>query len=244
VAWISTADSTLWRSRIDGSERLQLTSRPMRVYMMRWSPDASKVVLMGKQPGKPWKIYIISSDGGAPQQLTTDSRSEADPDWSPDGKSIMFGRPPDYMSEDATQKAVYIMNLQTRAVTTLPESTGVFSPRWSPDGRYVAAMPLNQRKLLVFDTVTQTWTETPAAGVHNPAWSKDSKFIFFQTYMEDRKPLYRYSVKERRTEPVADFHEVDAANTVDFLGITPRNEPIVSIRSFAADVYAIDWDRR
>lgn len=244
IAWISTADSTLWRSRVDGTERLQLTSRPMRVYMMRWSPDASKIVLMGKHPGKPWKIYIISSDGGTPQPLTADARSEADPDWSPDGKSIMFGRPPDYMSEDATQKAIHIMNLETRAVTTLPGSSGVFSPRWSPDGRYVAAMPLNQRKLLVFDMLTQSWTETPASGVHNPSWSKDSRFIFFQTFMEDRKPVYRYSVKDRRTELVADFHEVDASNMVDFWGITPSNEPIVSIRSYAADVYGIEWDRR
>jgi Tol biopolymer transport system component/DNA-binding winged helix-turn-helix (wHTH) protein len=244
VAWISTADATLWRSRVDGAERLQLTSRPMRVYMMRWSPDASKIVLMGKYPGKPWKIYIISSDGGAPQPITTDDRSEADPDWSPDGQSIMFGRPPDYMSEDATQKAIQIVNLETRRVTTLPGSAGTFSPRWSPDGRYVAAMPLNQRKLMVFDVSKGTWAETPAAGVHNPAWSKDSRSIFFQTFMADRKPVYRYSVADGRTDLVADFHEVDPANTVDFWGITPLNEPIVSIRAFAADVYAIEWDNR
>jgi Tol biopolymer transport system component len=212
--------------------------------MMRWSPDASKIVLMGKHPGKPWKIYVISSDGGAPEPLTNDERSEADPDWSPDGKSIMFGRPPDYMSEDATEKAIHMINLDTRAVTTLPGSTGVFSPRWSPDGRYVAAMPLNQRKLLIFDSVTQSWTETPAAGVHNPAWSKDGKFVFFQTFMEDRKPIYRYSIKDRRTDLVTDFHEVDPSYTVNFWGITAENEPIVSIWSFAADVYAIDWDRR
>ncbi len=40
VAWVSNSDGCLWQSRLDGTHHLQLTSRPMRVFMMRWSPDA------------------------------------------------------------------------------------------------------------------------------------------------------------------------------------------------------------
>lgn len=54
VAYVSYPEGTLWRSRIDGSERLQLTVAPMEVTVPRWSPDGSQIA-----------FYVI---GGAKQQ--------------------------------------------------------------------------------------------------------------------------------------------------------------------------------
>ena len=39
VAYVSFPEGTLWRSKADGSERLQLTYPPMYALMPRWSPD-------------------------------------------------------------------------------------------------------------------------------------------------------------------------------------------------------------
>jgi len=36
---------------------------------------------------------------------------------------------------------IQILDLRSNQVSTLPDSDGVYSPRWSPDGRYIAAMP-------------------------------------------------------------------------------------------------------
>src|SRR5947209_17976704 len=55
--WITYADipdGTLWRSRVDGSERLQLTYPPVSSTLPRWSPDGKQIVLCTTQPGKPW----------------------------------------------------------------------------------------------------------------------------------------------------------------------------------------------
>ena len=43
VAYVSYPGWVLWRSRVDGSERLQLTSRPMSAVVPRWSPDGSRI---------------------------------------------------------------------------------------------------------------------------------------------------------------------------------------------------------
>jgi hypothetical protein len=43
------------------------------------------------------------------------------------------------------------MDMRTRKVTTLPGSEGLYSTRWSPDGRYIAAMPDDHLRLLVYD---------------------------------------------------------------------------------------------
>ena len=113
VAWVSTSDGGLWQSRLDGSQRLQLTSRPMDVFMMRWSPDAHSIAFMGKEPGKTWKIYSLSTEGGRPQLISEESSSQADPDWSPDGKTIVYGRPSEYMAQDSTPKSIQMVDLAT-----------------------------------------------------------------------------------------------------------------------------------
>jgi Tol biopolymer transport system component len=132
IAWVSGVDGTLWRAREDGSERLQVVGAPTSVYMERWSPDDSKLLVMAKQPGTPYKLYIVSSDGGDLQPLLDESRNQADPDWGPGGTAVVFGRLPDYAAEATAPKDIRILDLATKQVTTVPESTGMFSPRWSP----------------------------------------------------------------------------------------------------------------
>ncbi len=41
IAYVSYPDMTLWRSRVDGSDKMQLTFPPVRAYEPRWSPDGS-----------------------------------------------------------------------------------------------------------------------------------------------------------------------------------------------------------
>jgi Tol biopolymer transport system component/DNA-binding winged helix-turn-helix (wHTH) protein len=241
VVWISTVDRTLWRSDVDGTDRLQLTSRPMRVLMMRWSPDGTKIAFMAKAPDEPWRIYIISADGGNPTALQEGERNQADPDWSPDGAFLVYGHTPDYMSEDSTPKPIYIVNLASKRISTVKNSLGLFSPRWSPDGRFIVAMPLNQRKLMMFDFTTQSWSELATRSVHNPVWSADGKYVYFQAFLESQTPVYRVTIADRRLELITDFENLESADFANFLGVTPTNDPILGVRSLTADIYAVDW---
>src|SRR4051812_46175484 len=52
---------------------------------------------------------------------------------------------------------VQVLNLTTRQLSTLPNSEGLWSPRWSPNGRFIAALSTDTRTLLIFDFVTQRW---------------------------------------------------------------------------------------
>jgi Tol biopolymer transport system component/DNA-binding winged helix-turn-helix (wHTH) protein len=246
IAWVSTTDGSLWQSRLDGNQRIQLTSRPMQVYMMRWSPDARRIAFMGKEPGQPWRIYVVSADGGSPQVLYSEQRSQADPGWSPDGNAVVFGRSPEYMADDSTAKSIHILDLKTGKLATLPGSAGLFSPRWSPDGRYIAAMPLDQRKLAIFDRSTEKWTGLPVDSIDNPVWSRDGKYIYFHAFMEDGKPIYRVLLAERRFEKVAEFRDVQRADAGEytFPGLAPDDSPLVSAHLWTADIYALDWGAR
>src|SRR5436853_7803140 len=85
VTYVTLPENTLWRSKADGSERLQLTYPPMEAELPRWSPDGTRIVFTGLRPGKARKIYLISAAGGNAQELMQAERTEADPTWSPDG---------------------------------------------------------------------------------------------------------------------------------------------------------------
>jgi len=240
VAWISGTDRGLWQGTLDGSHRLQLTSRPMQVFMMRWSPDARWIAFMGKEPGKTWTIYTVSTEGGQPQVVSPEARSQADPDWSPDGKSIVYGRSSEYMAEDSTPKSIQIVDLATRQVTVVPESDGLFSPRWSPDGRYLAAMPLDQRKLMLYDIAAKKWKELASGSFNNPVWSKDGRYIYYQSY-DKGNPILRLPVAGGRIEKIADFEDLPPGTTVGYWGIASADAPIASFHFLTADIYSVDW---
>ena len=69
VAYSTFPEGALWRSRIDGSDRLQLTLSPMQALQSSWSPDGKRIAFMGRSPGGYWRIYLVSSEGGAPEPL-------------------------------------------------------------------------------------------------------------------------------------------------------------------------------
>jgi Tol biopolymer transport system component/DNA-binding winged helix-turn-helix (wHTH) protein len=240
MAWISNEDSSLWRSRVNGTERVQLTGRPMETFIMQWSPDARQLLFMAREPGKRWQIYSIGADGSNLHAMLTEDRNEADPDWSPDGKQIVFGRVPALMGETAETKAIYLFDIAAGKAVELPGSQGLFSPRWSPDGRYIAALSLDMMRLMLFDMTTRTWRLLVQQSVADPVWSQDSRSLFFHTYVQKSQTIYRIGVPGGKVEHVADLEDLHFADAVDyqFAGITPRDVPLVNARMSTANIYS------
>jgi Tol biopolymer transport system component/DNA-binding winged helix-turn-helix (wHTH) protein len=245
VAWLNASDGSLWRSRADGSDRIELITPPLRIFSIRWSPDNSRLVLMAEEPGKPWMLYLIDTEGGKPTPLLNENRNEADPDWSADGQSIVFGRPPNRM-DSRQPKAIYLLNLHTRAVTQIPGSEGLFSPRLSPDGRYIAAISLDQHALLLFDRAQGRWTPLTTHGVGDPSWSHDGRSLYFQDFLEEGKPIYRISVPTGKAELIATMNDLRPIAATDFrlIGLAPGDLPIVSVHTSTVNFYAIDLNER
>ena len=94
VTYVSYPEHTLWRSRADGSDRLQLTYPPVLAGLPRWSPDGTQIAYVDAQPGRPWKTFLISAQGGTPQEVLSETHTQVDATWSPDGKKLAFGSNP------------------------------------------------------------------------------------------------------------------------------------------------------
>jgi Tol biopolymer transport system component len=211
----------------------------------RWSPDGTRIAFMGRTPGRPWKIYAIAAAGGEAQPILEGDRPEADPDWAPDGKSLMFGRPPDYVAESSVPKAIHLFDLRTRELSTLPDSDGLFGSRWSPSGRYVAAITLDHTTLRLFDLSTRTWTELGRfKNLHNPVWSRDERFLYFE--VSDEASIYRVRLSDRAIERVVGLEGVwrSAYEGCTFEGLAPDDSPLISCFRNDTDIYALEWEMR
>lgn len=246
VAWLNAADNSLWRSRTDGSERVELAGPPLRtIFTMRWSPDDRQLAVMAEVPGKPWKIYLIDADGGKLDPILNEDRNEADPSWTPDGKSIVFGRPPDRM-DNSQPKAIYELSLETKALTEVPGSRGLFSPRLSPDGRYLVAMPMDQHALLLLDRTSGHWTTLTTDGVGDPTWSHDGRYVYYQDFLAAGKPIYRIAVPAGKPEQVATIKNLLPVAATDYrlIGLAPGDLPIVTARTPVVNLYSVDLNEK
>ncbi len=242
VAYVVHPDETLWRSKVDGSERFQLTFPPIQAFLPRWSPDAKRIAFAAATPGKPWNVYLVSTEGGSPQQLTFGDRNEGDAGWSPDGNSLVFGRMEPFEAGASGAVAIHVLDLRTRQISTLPGSAGLYSPRWSPDGRYVAALSVDTQNLMLLDLKAQKWAELSTMTVGYPSWSLDGRYIYFDTLSTSDPAMYRVQVITRKITRLLSLKGFGRAWTFgSWTGLTPDDSPVLVRDIGAQEIYALDW---
>lgn len=244
LTYVTFPECILWRSRVDGTERTQLTNPPLTATLPRWSPDGTRIAFSGLLPGGVWKTYVIAAEGGKPEVVSQGESFQLDPTWSEDGKSLIFGG---YMT--AVQPQIYSVDLRTGSVSAIPGSEAMYSPRASPDNRFVVAMDApGDHKLLLFDRETQKWSELmihEKPGLSWPQWSGDSKFVYITDLADRHAPVvYRIRIADGETERVAAF-EVPQGITgywVSWAGVTPDGSPLVLLDLSIEEIYALDVD--
>ena len=103
----------------------QVTSGPSAV---TWSPDGTELIY--SMQGSLWRQRIGTS---VAEQLTNGPGYDYQPDWSPDGRRVVFAR----YARDAIE--LMVLDLAGGSVAPLTANGAVnVEPRWSPDGSRIA----------------------------------------------------------------------------------------------------------
>jgi Tol biopolymer transport system component/DNA-binding winged helix-turn-helix (wHTH) protein len=244
VAYVSVPEGQLWRSRVDGSDRLQLTSAGLSAGLPRWSPDGKQIAFMGTKPKTDWLAYLISSDGTGLHELVPGANAGYDPGWSPDGKSIVLtlnaaGTPG--FNPDGPGIAIY--HLDTRTLSLLPGAKQLFAPRWSPDGRYIAALTDDSLKLMLFDRVSQQWQDLVSLPIGYPSWSHDGQYIYFDTTLSEDAAFFRVRISDHRLERLFSLKGLRQfwGPFGSWTGLTPDDSPLLVRDASSQEIYVVDW---
>ena len=100
------------------------------------------------------QIFVVSADGGTPRQITQGNWESGEPNWTPDGKSIVFQS---LRTEDAEyawrESNIYVADVNTATIKQLTSRKGPDqNPAVSPDGRLIAYTG--------YDSTDATWVDS------------------------------------------------------------------------------------
>jgi serine/threonine protein kinase/Tol biopolymer transport system component len=244
VVYVSYPQGDLWKSSADGSNRVQLTFGPIKPVLPRWSPDNQTILFFEfpNGPNKPGKIYEIPASGGTPRELIPDDKqNEQDATWSVDGKQIAFAGDANDAIVRNSGSAIKILDLQTGKVSLLAGSQRMFSPRWSPDGRYLAAMTSDSSKLMLFDFQTSSWKQIGSGTLSWLNWSPDGKYIYLKD-LEGKGSVERFHVPDGKADRIVDLKGfVLTGLGGGAVSIAPDGSPLLLRDRGTQDIYALDW---
>jgi serine/threonine protein kinase/Tol biopolymer transport system component len=244
VTYVSLPDATLWRSKLDGTARLQLTYPPMRAALAHWSPSGQQIAFSGGLPGKPWQVLLISKDGGSPQAIAPEEVQETDPSWSPDGNTLVFGR--QNLLPQPDQTFIEVFDLKTRRRSQLPGSQTIFAPRWSPDGRYIVGITYDGNNLMLYDVKNQKWQKLDLKldSFGYLAWSADSHYVYFDTVLSRDSGYFRVRISDAKLEKVIDLKRIRLFPQLfgpgSWTGLGPGDVPLLPRDISTEEIYAFD----
>ena len=239
--WMAYTDyprGYLWRCKIDGSEKLQLTNYFSQ--MSTWSPDSKWIAYSD------WhELYRVGVDSGAPEKLTSEGFTEVLPSWSPDGKSIYFN---DYPI--AGHLRIRILDLETRKVSNMPGSDGYYAPLWSPDGQYLAGIQNPPKSMAIYSVKTKQWKQLKVLQ-HDWGffvWAPDSKALYMmrgpaEAAAGEQIGIYRLTVPDGKWELFTKFNGLNpfSYGVQNFVSVTPEGNIAATSDTSVTQIYQMKW---
>jgi hypothetical protein len=183
-------------------------------------------------------------NGGETEPLVPGAEAGFDPNWSPDGKTIVVALTD---PESSASAGISIVEVASRTISSVPGSTGYFSPRYSPDGKYILAISHDSLKLMLFDRSTSRWSELVGAEIGlkgYPTFSHDGQYLYFDTSFTVDSAFYRLRLADHKLERLFSLRDLRRfhADLGSWTGLTPDDSPLLVRDMSNQEVYALDWD--
>jgi Tol biopolymer transport system component len=175
----------IFSMQTDGGNLLRLSDIPGNLYAPEISPDGSHIVFTVEAVRS--QIWVMDRAGANPHPLT-DTGSNIDPTWSPDGSQIAFA------SVRSGSQQLWVMNsdgTSPRQVTDMADMGGRSS--WSADGSSLAfyAGPRGDRNIYTIN-LNGTGLRKLTQGGDNlgPSYAPDGAWIAFASFRDGNNEIY------------------------------------------------------
>ena len=171
-------------SATDGGDAARVSNSVAEEYQITWAPDSRRLVYVSDRDGIP-HLFLYDFTSNSETQLTRDTADDSTPRFSPDGKSLAFIR---------GAKELRVMDVAARTdrvvKTAIFERPPLSSDRpfaWSPDGKWLAYVPVAANQFKNVNVVSVDGNSTGAASFlanvfsNTVSWSPDGAYILFDS---------------------------------------------------------------
>lgn len=216
------------------------TEPPKVVTRLRWRADRQGIF-----PDEFRHLYVVPADGGTPRRLTSGPWNHADPQWMPDGKSLLLVShrvlDADFWARESEIYSVDVASTAIRQITRHPGPDA--NPTPSPDGRLIAFTAFDSTddsyrdaSLYVMNMDGSGRRELTAGLDRTPQslqWAADGSAIYFNVQHEGNQDLYQVTLDGRYravTSAAADgaMHVLDVTDIGrDGRAVAVRSSPIM-----------------
>jgi len=226
VAYLSYPDHCVWRSRADGTDRMQLTFPPVEAQVPFISPDGARVVYATDSG-----TFVIDINGGPAHKIYETSLN---PMWSPDGKNVLLTT-----NSVGINSSMQVIDPGTGKASPVPASEDKGGGFWL-DKKTLLACNATQTKLLMLDLDSGKWTDFFAGTLVNWINSPDRKYVYIAT--GGREPIVqRIRIRDRRVETIVslkDFGELSNFGWTQ-LRVAPDGSPTLTRALDTEEIYAL-----
>ncbi len=230
AAYRSFPDGILWRSRADGSDRLQLSYGRVGE-SLSFTPDGKSVTYDADG-----NINTVSVDGGDPKVIVKNDKAFL-ADWSPDGNKLAY----------SGGSGITIVDEPSGKRTVVESEGGNWGFRWIGQDSLVAASSLRS-KFALFNLKTNGWSDWPIEpeprGISRWGVSPDHQYLYYATSGTEPE-LMRVRVGENQAQAVVSLKDFEFAMFIQFNGgdlwisFAPDGSPLLLRDAGSQEVYAL-----
>ncbi|MEL7119073.1 MAG: S41 family peptidase [Bacteroidota bacterium] len=205
----------IWTSNANGGTAMRMTIHESYESNPQWSPDGKNLLFQSNRYGNS-DLYVMPTDGGAPERLTYFSGGDGAGKWMTNDQIVFSTRRA--FAQVERESEVYQISRNGGTPNRILESVGN-APAVSPDGRYIAITKGNcrltreayrgpaNRNIWVYDTQTKTFNQitTDEGQDALPEWGSNNE-LYFLSARTGRYNVYSAKIKNGKAE--GDFKRV------------------------------------
>jgi hypothetical protein len=211
-----------------------------------WHPQGSRVVFEGLSTAGLSDLYVIDFETQQRRALTSDRYGDHDPDWSPDGRTIVF-------ASDRTSYGhlgftnLYALDAETGSLRSLTHGRWHDQqPRWSRRGDRIA---FSSDRAGIYDLYavdlqgSGTRLTAMTGGAFDPEWLPDDRGLVFAGFSEGSFRVYHYPLPAQPVlAPVIALENGETAPPWDWESSTSKGSTQPRINAYKAlDRISLDF---